>query len=134
MRRLLIITSAFFSVACANAHDGSGKKHTHHHDAPEYVQVYQYDGSKQCEKFNEVSLGKMSQSLRDIGVPVMCSYKASDGMMRPQMCGHSTGKINVYEIPSKHLSRAVEAGFKSVKSIKNFEPKVCAEQQAKKLN
>lgn len=134
MRRLLIITSALFTVACAQAHHDTDKKHSHKHAGPEFVQVYKYDGSKQCEKISEISVGKMGTTLKEIGIPVICSYKSSDGMMRPQMCGHSTGKINVYEIPSEHLSRAVEAGFKSVKSLKRFEAQSCNSGQPKKLN
>ncbi|MCY7295344.1 hypothetical protein [Alteromonas sp. a30] len=134
MRRLIIATCTLFTIACAQAHDGTDKKHTHHHDAPEFVQVFKYDGSKQCEKFSGMSNAEMGQSLREIGIPVMCSYSSNDGMMRPQMCGHGTGNIHVYEIPAEKLSRAVEAGFKSVKSLKGFNPKDCQEKQPKKLN
>ena len=76
-----------------------------------HLEVYKYDGSLQCQRGEEMSLEAMAEELSSRGVEVIASRKGSDGRMRIAMCGASTGRLNVYTIPSKSLPLAREQGF-----------------------
>lgn len=72
--------------------------------------VYKYDGSLQCSQGNEVSLEQAAQQLE--GVAIYSREKRTDTLMRVQVCGHPTGRANVFEIDKSDLARALELGFK----------------------
>lgn len=77
--------------------------------ASKNILVYKYDGTKQCNEGQEISLDAMSRQLRDIKIISMS--KKHDGMMRIQVCGAPTGHANVYEISDKDLPKAKSYGF-----------------------
>ena len=79
-------------------------------DQIETVRVYKYDGTKQCSKGKEVTLNVMAEELK--GLDVFVKEKLSDGLMRIQVCGQSTGMANVYEIRRSDLEKAESRGFK----------------------
>lgn len=77
------------------------------------VFVYKYDGSKQCNQGQEISLEAMSKQLTNI--QILSMEKRNDGMMRIQVCGAATGEANVYEIHHEDLQKAKESGFQEWK-------------------
>lgn len=82
-------------------------------DAKDHVLVYKPDGSLQCNMGQAVSIEAMSKELK--GIEIFSMENRSDGMMRVQLCGSPSGRINVYEIATKDYEKAVEAGFKELK-------------------
>ena len=73
------------------------------------VKVAKSDGSKQCGMGPGVSLSVMKKELHE--TKVLSSTKVHDGLMRVQVCGASTGMLNVYEIPRADLAKALRKGF-----------------------
>lgn len=78
------------------------------------VFVYKDNGEKQCgEGRPPISLDEMAKSLK--GIKILSQSIKNDGMMRPSMCGASTGAINVYEINPADLKKALDLGFNQYK-------------------
>lgn len=78
---------------------------------PKTVYVYKNDGSLQCGMGQSIPLSEMSQELGEI--KVYSSSNKHDGMMHIQVCGSSTGRINVFEIAESDLKLALSRGFKT---------------------
>lgn len=74
--------------------------------------IYKYDGTLQCGEGREKGLDSMAEELKSSGITPLKSEKRSDGMMRAQVCGQSTGRANVFEIPRSQLKSAEALGFK----------------------
>ena len=74
------------------------------------LEVVKNSGLKQCddETPSPVVFAKL---LEASGVKVLSSACASDGAMRPQLCGADRGLFYVYEIDAAALSKALELGF-----------------------
>ncbi|TIX44666.1 MAG: hypothetical protein E5W81_01725 [Mesorhizobium sp.] len=79
--------------------------------------VYKYDGTLQCGLGQEIPLAEMAQELLDAGVSVISSRKSSDGLLHIEVCGALTGQINVYEIATPDLYKALQLGFAPLASI-----------------
>ncbi len=75
------------------------------------IEVAQYDGSLQCEMGSPVSLDEMEKALRGANIVVEAKAKKADGIQHPQMCGASTGMMNVYRIKASDLEKARALGF-----------------------
>jgi hypothetical protein len=75
------------------------------------IEVAQYDGSLQCEMGSPVSLDEMEKALRGANIAVQAKVKKADGIQHPQMCGASTGMMNVYRIKASDLEKARALGF-----------------------
>ncbi len=73
------------------------------------VFVARPDGSLQCGMKKGLDLNDMENDLK--GIKVYSSSKKPDGKMHIQVCGSSTGTMNVYEIPTSSLSDAENRGF-----------------------
>ena len=73
------------------------------------VFVYKDTGGKQCGETPSIPLEVMAHELE--GILIISQSVGHDGMMRPQVCGASTGAINVYEINSVDLMKALKKGF-----------------------
>ncbi|MER9304355.1 hypothetical protein [Mesorhizobium sp. M0496] len=86
--------------------------------------VYKYDGTLQCGLGQEIPLTEMAQELVDAGVLVISSHKSSDGLLHIALCGALTGQINVYEIPTPDLHKAMQLGFAPLASIPAGDPTV----------
>ena len=84
-------------------------------DKSGHVFVAKLDGSKQCEG-KGIPAATMAKELK--GIKIFSQNNQTDGMMRIQMCGASTGRYNVYEINAKDFDKAAALGFKDWKSIK----------------
>ncbi len=75
------------------------------------IEVAKYDGSLQCEMGRPVSLDEMEKELRAANVAVQAKAKKADGIQHPQMCGASTGTMNVYRINTSDWEKARVLGF-----------------------
>lgn len=80
------------------------------YDGPS-IEVAKYDGSLQCEMGRPVSLDEMEKELRAANIAVQAKAKKADGIRHPQMCGASTGTMNVYRINRSELEKARVLGF-----------------------
>lgn len=80
-------------------------------DAGPSIEVAKYDGSLQCEMGRPVSLDEMAKELRAANIAVLAKAKKADGIQHPQMCGASTGMMNVYRIETSDLAKARALGF-----------------------
>jgi len=58
-----------------------------------------------------VSLDEMEKELRAADIAVQAKAKKTDGIQHPQMCGASTGMMNVYRIKTSDLEKARVLGF-----------------------
>src|SRR5690606_22862206 len=94
-------------VSAANAAGGANKVESGH------ILVAKSDGSRQCEEKSGISLVEMEKQLK--GIKVYSRSTQSDGLMRIQVCGASTGRLNVYEIDAANLAKAKSLGFKEWK-------------------
>jgi len=77
------------------------------------VEVYQYDGTKQCGQGKEIKIEAMAKRLKSISI--LSQRSQDDGLMRIQMCGAPTGRIHVFQIPEKKLKIAIKRGFREWK-------------------
>lgn len=75
-----------------------------------YVDVYKYQGSRQCEG-GGVSLAQMQRQLQSMRIPVVSSACGMDGRMYTAVCGSPDGKINILSIPSDAVQAAMGQGF-----------------------
>jgi hypothetical protein len=74
------------------------------------VEVIRNSGLKQCSE-ETPSPEAFARLLQANGVQVRSSLCATDGAMRPQVCGADRGLFYVYEIDAAGLSKALELGF-----------------------
>ena len=58
-----------------------------------------------------VSLDEMEKELRAANIAVQAKAKKADGIQHPQMCGASTGTMNVYRITTSDWEKARVLGF-----------------------
>jgi len=79
----------------------------------ERVFVFRPDGSLQCGMGQALKPDVMATQLKDIQIFSMDNR--NDGLMRMQVCGSPTGRINVYEISALDLEKATKADFKELK-------------------
>ncbi|MGF1684831.1 hypothetical protein [Photobacterium minamisatsumaniensis] len=77
----------------------------------ETVYVYQYDGTVQCSPEGEISLDEMEATLTGNGINVISKRKGTDGLNHIDMCGASTGSVNIYEIKTDDLDIAIKLKF-----------------------
>src|SRR5881409_1401280 len=80
------------------------------HAPPETIKIFKYDGSVQCSPGSGVPVDRMEHELTGAGIEVLSREKANDGLIHPQVCGASTGMINVYEIRAAALDQAKSLG------------------------
>jgi hypothetical protein len=74
------------------------------------VEVIRNSGLKQCGE-ETPSPEAFARLLQANGVKVLSSLCATDGAMRPQVCGADRGLFYVYEIDAAGLAKALELGF-----------------------
>jgi hypothetical protein len=79
-------------------------------DGNAHIFVAKPDGGLQCKKAKGISIDKMQNELKGIGV--FSAVKKQDGLMHVQLCGSPTGIHNVFEISAKDLPAAEKLKFK----------------------
>jgi len=77
----------------------------------ETVEVYKYDGTRQCGEGFEISLEQMAKELTSAGIEIIEQRKGSDGMIYTAVCGGGSGSINVFKIRSSDAEAAGRLGF-----------------------
>lgn len=80
------------------------------------VEVYRYQGSRQCEG-GGVSLASMQQQLQMSGVVVKNSACGMDGRMYPAFCGGADGKINIFTVSADTTNLALGQGFSLLRDL-----------------
>ncbi len=75
----------------------------------ERVNVFKSNGSLQCNQGKTIAVAAMQKELK--GLTVYKSSMENDGKMHAQVCGGSTGNVNVYEIDKSNLAQAIAYGF-----------------------
>lgn len=127
LKYILLSTFALISVSCANGHcrkssevilpegpteatKAASEKSKMPITGQKTIRIFKYDGSLQCAQGTERTLETMKEELN--GVQVLKAEKISDGLMRAQVCGQSTGRANVFDIYEKDLAAAEALGFK----------------------
>ena len=81
---------------------------------PRTLFVYKLDGTMHCEHAMGVSLDSMEHELTTAGIKVFSRRKSYDGREGVAVCGAPTGQINVYEIASSDVPKALSLGFKQL--------------------
>ena len=76
------------------------------------VEVFKYDGTRQCSADGEISVPVMRGELERAEILVITARKDGDRKTHYPLCGAGTGKVNVYEIPQETLERALNLGFR----------------------
>lgn len=89
-----------------------------------YVDVYKYQGSRQCEN-GGITLADMQTQLQMSGVNVLSGSCGADGMMYPAFCGGADGKINIFSIPSQNVPQAQAQGFTLLTQLPNAQRVQC---------
>jgi hypothetical protein len=123
MGKILVLAVALLACGCTTRHcreqnpEIASKTKWVEPPAPgavkDRVLVYKPDGSLQCNRGQAISTEVMAKELK--GIEIFSMDNRSDGMMRVQVCGAATGRINVYEIAVKDYEKAVAMGFKELK-------------------
>jgi len=101
--RLLTVFASCVLMACVTQHQVGAVTRT--------VEIYQSDGSRQCEPESGALLSEMEKILTEAGIAVLSSRRGHDCFIRPALCGSGTSAINVYEIEEGQLAAAKELGF-----------------------
>lgn len=99
------------------------------HQSPSHIntiKVFKSDQSKQCEA-RGIAPDDMRQELIQVGVDVLCTHKAYDGMMHASVCGGATGAINVFVIHSDNLGDAKALGFMPVSTLRDYQDVACVQ-------
>jgi hypothetical protein len=78
------------------------------------ILVFKNDGSLQCGVARGMALEAMEKQL--VGIKVSSKMKRADGLMHIQVCGQTSGMMNVYEIPETDLPTAEARGFKKLEN------------------
>jgi hypothetical protein len=87
--------------------------------------VYKADGSLTCNEDTGGTLNEMKAELVKKNIPVLSSHCGNDGFVRAAVCGIETGRINIYQIESRHLSAAQSIGFKNITILKDYKKTGC---------
>lgn len=88
------------------------------------VKIYKYQGSVQCQGGGE-PLAKMRRQLIKRGVSVVKGQCGVDGLMYPSVCGAPDGRINIFTIQAKGLSKAQAQGFDLLKTLADAQLTAC---------
>jgi len=116
MKQILILGLCVLVSACTHQTQPQNNAHT--------IKVFKSDQSKQCEA-NGIAPDDMRQELIQVGVDVLCSQKAYDGMMHASVCEGSTGAINIFVIHKDNLGDAKALGFMPVSTLRDYQDAVC---------
>lgn len=76
----------------------------------ERVTVLRSLEGRQCES-GGLTLADLEKRLAAAGVKAAAGRCASDGRMRPQMCGAPDGRLGLFEIDAADRAKALAAGF-----------------------
>lgn len=81
-----------------------------------YVDIYKYQGSRQCES-GGIPLEEMQRQLQAGGAVVTSSSCGMDGRAYPAFCGGADGKINIFTVTSNSMNAALSQGFTPMNNL-----------------
>jgi hypothetical protein len=67
----------------------------------------------------------MEKTLTMNGIDVLSSFCGYDGYLRTALCGNGTGLINVYEIETQFLQKAIDLGFSEIGKLPQYRKTPC---------
>ena len=88
------------------------------------VALYQYAGSKQCERGGK-SLEALRRELARAGVEVRSAACGADGRMYAQSCGMPDGRILVVHVAQAQAAAAGRLGLKPLRELPEAETVPC---------
>ena len=88
------------------------------------IKVYKSSGAVQCGTTG-LPVEVMEKTLKMNGIEVLSSFCAHDGYLRPAVCGAGTGLINVYEIETRYLQKAIDLGFSELGKLPHYRKIPC---------
>ncbi len=130
---LALLSSSLFLSACVptgayvNPWSPWGAVNTYPPATPvqvTYVDVYKYQGSRQCDS-GGVPLAEMQRQLQAGGAVVTGSSCGMDGRMYPAFCGGADGKINIFTVTSNSMNAALAQGFTPLNSLPEAQKTSC---------
>lgn len=89
------------------------------------VKVFKYTERLQCQPDSGITLEDMQMELVDTGIDVLCAQSGDDGMVYPNVCGGSTGDINIYEIRRVNYEDALALGFMDLSVLTGYLDTLC---------
>lgn len=92
--------------------------------ATHLIKIYKYQGSLQCQGGGE-PLSQMRRQLTRAGVKVLAGSCGVDGLMYPSVCGAADGKINIFTIQRKGLTKAQAQGFVLLQNLADAQVTKC---------
>ncbi|MCH4248474.1 hypothetical protein [Acinetobacter populi] len=99
-----------FSLLCVGcSHLPVHSKQSNH--AQQSIEVYKSLQSRQCEN-SGLSLSQLKQELQTAKIQVLAEREGDTGKAYIQMCGAPDGRLGVFSIDVKDLSKATTLGFK----------------------
>src|SRR5207249_11962458 len=107
---------AMATAACAAQEIGRASAQT--------IKVYKNTGAVQCGTAG-VSVEVMEETLTMNGIEVLSHSCGYDGYLRPAVCGAGTGLINVYEIETQFLQKAIDLGFGEIGKLREYRKTPC---------
>jgi len=124
MKKILALGLCALTSACAH----QTLPQSQHSSESSSIKVFKSDQSKQCED-QGIAPDDMRQELIQVGVDVLCSHKAYDGMMHASVCGGATGAINVFVIHRDNLGDAKALGYMPVSTLRDYQDVACVQQK-----
>jgi transcription elongation factor Elf1 len=115
-RAILVSLLVTAVEACAGQEIGRASAQT--------VKVYKNTGAVQCGTAG-VPAEVMEKTLTMNGIDVLSYFCGHDGYLRPAVCGAGTGSINVYEIGTKFLQKALDLGFGETSKLPQYRKTPC---------
>ncbi|UOG90879.1 MAG: hypothetical protein L3K52_11795 [Candidatus Thiothrix sulfatifontis] len=89
-----------------------------------YVDVYKYQGSRQCEG-GGTPLAEMQRQLQAGGAIVTSTSCGTDGRMYSALCGTTDGRINIFTISSNSMNAALAQGFTPLTNLPEAQKASC---------
>ncbi|OQX15089.1 MAG: hypothetical protein BWK73_07865 [Thiothrix lacustris] len=89
-----------------------------------YVDVYKYQGSRQCEG-GGTPLAEMQRQLQASGAIISNSSCGTDGRMYSALCGTADGRINIFTISSNSMNTALAQGFTPLTNLPEAQRATC---------
>jgi hypothetical protein len=103
-------------AACAVQERGGASAQT--------IKVYKDTVAVQCGTAG-VPVEVMEKTLTMNGIKVLSYFCGYDGYLRPAVCGAGTGFINVYEIETPFLQKAIDLGFGEIRKLPEYRKIPC---------
>ena len=106
MKPVSFIFLVFISFFCIPFDSSSEESSQEQHSF-----IFKPDGTTHCESKHGINLDSMELELSSNDIPVFATRKGHDGREGIALCGKPTGQINIYEVNTSDVARAISLGF-----------------------